>query len=94
MIKIGYLSSSGVKKNLSGGWGQPLLTSMARTLVRLILLGENTLILISVYVIVIARGQGFMAVNEPSPRAKPEDKVCLHCHKSLLYLLYIPSDWS
>ena len=32
------------------------------------------------YVIVIARGQGFMAVNEPSPRAKPEDKVC---HKSL-----------
>ena len=32
------------------------------------------------YVIVIARGQGFMAVNEPSPRAKPEDKVCLRCH--------------
>ena len=28
-------------------------------------------------VIVIARGQGFMAVNGPSPRAKPEDKVCL-----------------
>ena len=27
--------------------------------------------------------QGFMAVNEPSPRAKPEDKVCLRCHKSL-----------
>ena len=24
-----------------------------------------------------------MAVNEPSPRAKPEDKVCLRCHKSL-----------
>ena len=36
-----------------------------------------------VCVIVIARGQGFMAVNEPSPRAKPEDKVCLRCHKSL-----------
>ena len=35
------------------------------------------------YVIVIARGQGFMAVNEPSPRAEPEDKVCLRCHKSL-----------
>ena len=34
-------------------------------------------------VIVIARGQGFMAVNEPSPRAKPEDKVGLRCHKSL-----------
>ena len=32
-----------------------------------------------VLVIVIARGQGFMVVNEPSPRAKPEDKVCLHC---------------
>ena len=28
------------------------------------------------YVIVIARGQGFMAVNEPGPRAKSEDKVC------------------
>ena len=26
---------------------------------------------------------GFMAVNEPSPRAQPEDKVCLRCHKSL-----------
>ena len=24
-----------------------------------------------------------MAVNEPSPRAKPKDKVCLRCHKSL-----------
>ena len=24
-----------------------------------------------------------MAVNEPSPRAKPEDKVYLRCHKSL-----------
>ena len=36
-----------------------------------------------IYVIVIARGQGFMAVNQPSPRAKPEDKVCLRCHKSL-----------
>ena len=35
------------------------------------------------YVIVIARGQGVMAVNEPSPRAEPEDKVCLRCHKSL-----------
>ena len=23
-----------------------------------------------------------MAVNEPSPRAQPETKVCLHCHKS------------
>ena len=34
-------------------------------------------------VIVIAQGQEFMAVNEPSPRAKPKDKVCLHCHKSL-----------
>ena len=31
----------------------------------------------------IARGQGFMAVNELSPRAKPENKVCLRCHKSL-----------
>lgn len=29
-----------------------------------------------VYVIVIARGRGFTAVNEPSPRVKPEDKVC------------------
>ena len=29
------------------------------------------------YVIVITRGQGFMAVNEPSPRVEPEDKVCL-----------------
>ena len=26
-----------------------------------------------VIVILIARGQGFMAVNEPSPRAKPKD---------------------
>ena len=24
-----------------------------------------------------------MAVNEPSPRAQPEDKVYLCCHKSL-----------
>ena len=24
-----------------------------------------------------------MAVNELSPRAKPEDKVCLRCHKSM-----------
>ena len=24
-----------------------------------------------------------MAVNEPSPRVKPKDKVCLRCHKSL-----------
>ena len=24
-----------------------------------------------------------MAVNEPSPRAQPENKVCLRCHKSL-----------
>ena len=24
-----------------------------------------------------------MAVNEPSPRAKLEDKVCLRCHKYL-----------
>ena len=39
--------------------------------------------LVFLYVIVIARGQGFMAVNEPSPRAEPEDKVCLRCHKSL-----------
>ena len=38
---------------------------------------------VSCHVIVIARGQGFMAVNEPSPRAEPEDKVCLRCHKSL-----------
>ena len=29
------------------------------------------------YVIVIAQGQGIMAVNEPSPRAKPENKVGL-----------------
>ena len=35
------------------------------------------------YVIVIARGRGFMAVNCPSLRAQPEDKVGLHCHKSL-----------
>ncbi len=41
------------------------------------------LFLVEHYVIVIARGQGFMAVNEPSPRAKPEDKVRLRCHKSL-----------
>ena len=37
------------------------------------------------HVIVKERGQGFMAVNERSPRAQPEDKVCLHCvryHKS------------
>ena len=33
--------------------------------------------------IVIARGWGFMAVNHPSPRAQPEDKVGLRCHKSL-----------
>ena len=24
-----------------------------------------------------------MAVNKPSPRVQPEDKVCLHCHKSM-----------
>ena len=36
-----------------------------------------------IYVIVIARGQEFMGVNEPSPRAQPEDKVCLCCHKSM-----------
>ena len=41
------------------------------------------LLYIYIYVIVIARGQGFMAVNKLSPRAKPEDKVCLRCHKSL-----------
>ena len=35
------------------------------------------------FVIVIARCQGFMAVNEPSPRAQPEDEVCLLSHKSL-----------
>ena len=45
------------------------------------------------FVIVIARGQGFRAVNKPSTRAKPEDKVCLRCHKSLATLLYIPPDW-
>ena len=28
------------------------------------------------YVIVIVRCQGFMAVNELSPRAQPEDEVC------------------
>ena len=40
-------------------------------------------------VTVIARAQGFMAVNEPSPRAYPEDKFHLRCHKSLAsYLLY------
>ena len=37
----------------------------------------------SAYVIVIARCQGFMAVNEPSPRAQPKDEVCLLSHKSL-----------
>ena len=36
-----------------------------------------------IYVIVIVRSQGFMAVNELSPRAQPEDKVCLHYIKSL-----------
>ena len=46
------------------------------------------------YVIVIAWGQGFMAVNEPSPRAKPEDKVCLHCHKSLATRYISHPDWS
>ena len=35
------------------------------------------------FVIVIARGQGFMAVNRPSPRAQPEDKVGLRSHKSM-----------
>ena len=35
------------------------------------------------YVIVIARLKGFMAVNLPSPRAQPKDKVGLRCHKSL-----------
>ena len=35
------------------------------------------------YVIVIDWSQGIMAVNQPSPRAKPEDKVCLRCHNSL-----------
>ena len=38
-----------------------------------------------------------MAVNRPSPRAQPEDKVGLHRHKSMatgLQVLYIPSDWS
>ena len=44
------------------------------------------------YVIVIARGQGFMAVKEPSPRAQPEDKVRLRYHKSMAnpcYYCYI-----
>ena len=34
-------------------------------------------------VIVKAQGQGFMAVNRPSPRAQPEDKVGLRRHKSM-----------
>ena len=33
-------------------------------------------------VIVIAQCQGFMEVNKPSPRAYPEDEVCVLCHKS------------
>ena len=43
----------------------------------------EALYLEGILVIVKAQGQGFMAVNEPSPRAQPEDKVCLRCHKSL-----------
>ena len=38
---------------------------------------STTLVSDSNDVTVIARAQRFMAVNEPSPRAKPEDKVCL-----------------
>ena len=35
-----------------------------------------------------------MAVNEPSPRAQPEDEVCLLSHKITGNpLLYIPPDW-
>ena len=45
-----------------------------------------------IYVIVIARGQGFMAVNQPSTRAQPEDKVCLRCHKSLATRAITTSD--
>ena len=29
------------------------------------------------HILVIAQGQGFMAINEPSLKAKPEEKVCL-----------------
>ena len=38
-----------------------------------------------------------MAVNRPSLRTQPEDKVGLRRHKSMatgLQVLYIPSDWS
>ena len=45
------------------------------------LIGQNVQAMVQV--IVIARGRGFMAVNQPSTRAQPEDKVCLRCHKSL-----------
>ena len=45
------------------------------------LIGQNVQAMVQV--IVIARGRGFMAVNQPSTRVQPEDKVCLRCHKSL-----------
>ena len=59
-----------------------------------------TLLSLDVYVIVIHWGQGIKAVNEPIPRAQPEDEVCLRCHKlatkkylatseSLIHLLLI-----
>ena len=37
---------------------------------------------IEIFAIVVATGMlwGFMATNEPSPRAKHEYKVCLLCH--------------
>ena len=38
-----------------------------------------------------------MAVSEPSLRVKPEDKVCLHCHKSLatraITVIYLTSEF-
>ena len=52
------------------------------------------------YVIVIARREGYMVVNCPSPTAQPEDKGCLCCHNiiSLVYncaitIIYPTSDW-
>ena len=44
----------------------------------LIILQYNNIIVINNISYSYSRGQGFMAVNEPSPRAQPEDKVCLH----------------
>ena len=50
---------------------------------QIIVIREIKYLAVGIYVIVIARGRGFMAVNQPSTRAQPEDKVCLRCHKSL-----------